>query len=256
MERPYRTSAGTAGRRYGLDGTVTIVTGASRGIGAGIARCILAAGGAVLGVARTRRSDRPADDDGYRFLEIDLLQPDAADRALAAALEAFGQVDALVNNAGAHLSAPAWLQTDAEWDHMVGVNVTAAFLLSQAVARHWVASQTAGVIVNVGSVECEVGWNPPPQAAYAATKGALLGLTRALALEWAAHRIRVNAVGPGAASTDMTTPFRADIEARIPLGHHFAEVHHVGDATVFLLSDAAEYITGEIVYVDGGYRLQ
>jgi NAD(P)-dependent dehydrogenase (short-subunit alcohol dehydrogenase family) len=239
---------------FSLESRTIIVTGASRGIGGGIIESALRAGAQVLGVARHRPSGW-RDDPRRFFLELDITDDGAADQMVDAAVARFGAVHGLVNNAGLHLSASCWEQSDEEFDRMFAVNVTAPFLLSSAVCRYWIAERQAGSIVNVGSVECDLGWNPPPQVGYAATKGAMLGLTRVMALEMAAHGIRVNAVGPGAANTEMTTPFRAQIEARIPLGHRFAEVDEIGDVTVFLLADAARYVTGEILYVDGGYRL-
>ncbi len=135
---------------------------------------------------------------------------------------------------------------------MVALNLTAPFLLAQAVARHWVKESTRGTILNVCSVESQVGWADPPHAVYAATKGGLLGLTRALALELAPHGIRVVAIGPGPTATAMT-PDTPEHATAIPLGGRPGTLAEIGDAAAFLLSDAARYITGEIVYVDGGY---
>jgi NAD(P)-dependent dehydrogenase (short-subunit alcohol dehydrogenase family) len=149
---------------------VAIVTGTSRGIGQGIAARLIASGMRVFGVSRT-----PGDGLG---LQCDLTAPGASERVLAAVLEDCGRVDALVNNAGLLLEGNCWEQPDEDVDAMLALNLTVPFLLSQAVAAHWVNEGQRGTIVNVCSIESQVGWADPPQAAYAATKGGLLGLTR------------------------------------------------------------------------------
>lgn len=226
---------------------VAIVTGASRGIGEGIALRLAAAGMQVFGVSRS-----PGE---AVHLECDLTDPSASERVLAGALAAYGRVDALVNNAGLLLEANCWEQSDEDIDAMLAINLTVPFLLAQAVAGHWVKEGVQGTIVNVCSIESQVGWADPPQAAYAATKGGLLGLTRAQALELAPHGIRAVAVGPGPIATAMT-PEMPELEQAIPLGGRPGTPRDVGDVVAFLISDAARYLTGGIVYVDGGYLLR
>jgi 3-oxoacyl-[acyl-carrier protein] reductase len=225
---------------------VAIVTGTSRGIGAGIAERLTAAGMRVFGVSRT-----PGE---AVLLECDLTAPDAPERVLAAVLHTFGRVDVLVNNAGVLIERNCWEQPDEEVDAMVELNLTVPFRFSQVLAAHWVKRGTPGVIVNICSVESQVGWRDPPHAAYAATKGGLLGLTRALALELASSAIRVVAVGPGIVATAMT-PASSPANEGIPLGR-LGTPAEMGDAVAFLVSDAARYVTGEILYVDGGYLLR
>ncbi|MCY4664368.1 MAG: SDR family NAD(P)-dependent oxidoreductase [Acidimicrobiaceae bacterium] len=241
--------------RGSLSGQVVVVTGTSQGIGAGIAAAIVDAGGRVVGVSRRPIAPRGLGAGSFLAVEADVTSDGAPEVALAGALDHFGRVDALVNNAGIHRSAPCWEQSDDDFDDMFDVNVTAPFRFAQRFAQHWVANQQRAVILNLCSVESDIGWLDPPQAVYAATKGALLGLTRVLALDLSSHGIRCVAVGPGAIDTGMSEDDRSETEARIPLDKRYGSPGEVGDAAVFLLSDAARYITGEILYVDGGYRL-
>ena len=236
-----------------LEGRVAVVTGASRGIGAGIAACLTAAGARVAGVSRTSAPEGFADD-AFVQIECDLRSHDAPEVVMRGALDAFGRVDVLVNNAGALVEGACWEQTDAELDAMVELNLTAPFRLSQRFAAHWHADGIPGVIVNVCSIESLVAWADPPQAAYATTKGGLLGLTRAMALELAPSGIRVVAVGPGAIATALT-PDSSRLRDAIPLGRRLGTPEEIGEVVAFLVSDAARYVTGEVVYADGGYLL-
>lgn len=235
-----------------LEGKVVVVTGTSRGIGAGIAARLIATGAKVLGVSRT--SAGTLDNDAFAQIECDLLSHNMPETVLRAALDNFARVDALVNNAGVLIEGACWEQADAELDAMVELNLTAPFRLSQRLAAHWVEQRARGVIVNVCSVEAQVAWTKPPQAAYATTKGGLLGLTRTMALELAPYGIRVAAVGPGIIATAMT-PATGEGNDAIPLGQRLGTPEEIGELTAFLISDAARYITGEIVYADGGYLL-
>jgi NAD(P)-dependent dehydrogenase (short-subunit alcohol dehydrogenase family) len=229
-----------------------VVTGASRGIGRGIADRCAQAGASVLGVSRA--GSVGSGLDGQVALSLDVTDPNAGERIVAGALDRFGRVDGLVNNAGVNISAPCWEQTDEDWDTMFAVNLTAPFVIGQALARHWRADGRPGTIVNVCSVESEWAWPSPPQAAYATTKGALLGLTRTMALDLADDGIRVVGIAPGVIETEMSSD-QAAAEAMIPLGHRPGTPNEIGDAAVFLLSDRAAYVTGEMLYVDGGYQL-
>jgi NAD(P)-dependent dehydrogenase (short-subunit alcohol dehydrogenase family) len=234
-----------------LAGKVVVVTGTSQGIGVGIVERCLDAGASVLGVSR--RGGDVTLADRHSELELDLAREGASGVVLQAALDRFGRVDGLVNNAGALVSANCWEIEDEDWDSMAAVNLTAPFLLAQAFARHWREGRIEGTVVNICSVESEIGWKDPPQAGYAATKGALLSLTRAMAIDLAPDGIRAVAIGPGVIATEMAAD--DSVARKIPLGHRFGTPAEIGDAAVYLLSDRARYITGAILYVDGGYRL-
>jgi len=238
-------SAGTL-----LAGRTAIVTGTSRGIGRAVASGIAAAGANVLAVSRGEAAHDPRD--AIRPFRCDVRVPEAPEMILDAALSAFGRVDALVNNAGIIRFATPMEQTDEEWDEIMATNLTAPFRLSQRLANHWASHEQPGVIVNLCSVESEVAFHDQP--AYAASKGGLLGLTRAMARELAPLRIRVLAIGPGVIDTGMT-PARPEDTERIPM-HRLGTPEEVADGVVLLLSDLARYATGSIFYVDGGYLTQ
>jgi NAD(P)-dependent dehydrogenase (short-subunit alcohol dehydrogenase family) len=237
-----------------LNGRAFVVTGTSRGIGTGIARRVLDGDASVLGVARSEPPEELGRHPRFRHLKADLATC-SAEQVVGTALEHFGRVDGLVNNAGIQFFANCWEQDDTELDDMLRVNLTVPFLLSQAFCRHWVQASKPGVVVNICSIESSVGWSPPGQAGYAVTKGGLLGLTRAMALDLATHGIRVVAIGPGIIETEMSSTDAGYLD-RIPLGNRQGTPDEIGDSAVFLLSDRASYVTGEILYTDGGYLLR
>jgi NAD(P)-dependent dehydrogenase (short-subunit alcohol dehydrogenase family) len=234
-----------------LEGRTVVVTGTSRGIGSAIVASLLQAGANVVAVSRS--GTVPAVE-AERILSVtcDVRADEAPEKIFASALSRFGRIDGLVNNAAIISFVNCWEQSDQDWDALFATNLTAPFRLSQWIARHWRDKGHAGTIVNICSVESEIVFHL--QAGYASTKGGLLGLTRAMARELAPLGIRVVAIGPGIIDTGMTPPRPEDTD-RIPM-HRLGKTDEVGDVVVLALSDLARYITGTIIYVDGGYLTQ
>jgi NAD(P)-dependent dehydrogenase (short-subunit alcohol dehydrogenase family) len=234
-----------------LTDRVVLITGTTHGLGAAMAARAVSHGARVVGVSRSPVGpDLPRDS--YVHLQHDLLDDDP-EAPLECVLQSFGRLDGLVNNAGVHRIAPCWEHSDEDLDVLLATNLTAPFLQMQVVARHWMDRDQPGVIVNVCSIESEVAFMPPPQAGYATTKGGLLALTRSAALDLAPSGIRVVGIGPGVIETLMS-PSEPDLTA-FPLGR-LGEPDEIGDAVSFLLSDLARYVTGSILYADGGYLLR
>ncbi|MFB9449387.1 SDR family oxidoreductase [Dactylosporangium vinaceum] len=232
---------------FRLDGRTALVTGASRGIGRGFATALAAAGADVVGLGRT------APPGAARFIECDLAT--AGPATLAAAVESLDRLDILVNNAGIIRRSPAAGMSAADWDEVLTVNLDAVFHLSRAAGRRMLTAG-GGRIVNVASMLSFQGGLGV--ASYAASKHAVVGLTRALANEWAGRGVNVNAIAPGYIETDNTAPLRADparfaaISDRIPAGR-WGTPDDLAGALVFLCSDAARYVHGTVLPVDGGW---
>ena len=233
-----------------LNGRTAVVTGAASGIGAATVARLIADGAAVLAV------DRTADGlGGTHTLLADVGQPAAILDIVARATAAFGGLDILINNAGVCPSGPFEAMTDADWDLALAINVTAAMKLSRA-ALPLLKQSRAGRIVNTGSIMSRYG--DAGLVAYATSKHAILGLTRALAMECGPFGITVNCVQPGAIVTGMTKAAFADVPgfadhytARSALGR-LGEPEDIADVFAFLVSDDARFITGQGLMVDGG----
>ncbi len=247
-------------RLFSLEGRTAFVTGASSGFGRYFAELLHAAGArVVLGARRVDRIEAEAARLGERASAVAL---DVADEAsvVAAFDRIAGQVGVcgvIVNNAGIALPRPALETTSAEWDSVVGVNLRGAFLVAREAARRLVAAERPGSIVNIGSILGErviAG-----VSSYSASKAGLLHLTRSLALEWARHRIRVNAIAPGYFKTDMNAPFfdtepgKAMIR-RIPQ-RRLGDLADLAGPLLLLASDAGAHMTGAVVTVDGGHSV-
>ncbi len=247
---------------FRLDGKVALVTGASRGLGQAMALGLAEAGADIAGLDRTpdcRETCEQVEALGRRFmtLSVDLLTASAQDlqRAVAQVVDELGRLDILINNAGIIRRAPALEFSEQDWDDVITINLRALFFLSQAAARV-MRAQGGGKIISTASALSFQGGILVPS--YTSAKSAVAGLTRALANEWAPLGINVNAIAPGYMATDNTAPLRADpvrseaILGRIPAGRWGAPADLKG-AVVFLASDAARYVHGAILPVDGGW---
>jgi 2-dehydro-3-deoxy-D-gluconate 5-dehydrogenase len=245
---------------FRLDGRIAIVTGASRGLGAGMALALAEAGADVALVDRSGGSESEAavKSCGRRALSI---QADLADRRAPAAimskvLEEFGLADILVNNAGIIRRADLLDFSDEDWDTVIEINLRSLFMLSREFARALAKRKSGGKIVNVASMLSFQGGIRVPS--YTAAKSGVLGLTRALANELAPLGINVNAIAPGYMATDNTAALRADAErnreilARIPAGR-WGTPDDLKGTVVFLASAAASYVQGSVLTVDGGW---
>jgi NAD(P)-dependent dehydrogenase (short-subunit alcohol dehydrogenase family) len=242
---------------FRLDGKVALVTGASRGLGAGIAAALKEAGATVAGTSREQES---AAQIAKRLGSIPVVM-DVADVASVRAgvdsvLSEFGHLDILVNNAGLNIPQGVFDVDEASWDAVLDTNLKGTFFVTQAAARHIADRGEGGRIINVASQAGVVGIEE--RSAYGASKGGTVLLTKVLAIELAQHGITVNAVAPTFIATELTRAtledpaWRERILSRIPLGR-VGEVEDVAAATVYLASPAAAMVTGHTLLVDGGW---
>jgi NAD(P)-dependent dehydrogenase (short-subunit alcohol dehydrogenase family) len=247
---------------FQLTGKTAMVTGASRGIGEAIAKGFAGAGADLILVSRNMAALKTVSKEiealGRKALPLaaDLGKPETIQEATDKAVKAFPRIDILVNNAGI---SPVLKKTEelalSQWEEIIRVNLTGTFLFCQSVGKIMIR-QGGGNIINMVSVGAVVGF--PRQVAYCATKGGILQLTRVLAIEWARHTIRVNAIGPSYLETELTKGMREskaisqNLLQRTPLGR-FGKPDEVVGAALYLASEASSYVTGQIIFVDGGW---
>ena len=246
---------------FDIAGKTALVTGSSRGIGYALARGLLDAGCTVVLNGRDHdRLEHAAQqlhrDTGGRVMPVafDVTSSQHVARGVAEAAQVTGSIDILVNNAGVQHRTPFLEFADADWQRLLDTNLTSAFLVSREVART-MAQRGTGKIVNICSLQSEV--TRPGIAAYSATKGALKMLTKGMCADLAPHGIQVNGIGPGYFDTELTAPlvndeeFSAWVRRRTPAGR-WGRVEELVGTLVYLCSTAADFVNGQVIYVDGG----
>jgi 2-deoxy-D-gluconate 3-dehydrogenase len=247
---------------FDLTGRLALVTGASRGIGFAMATALASAGADIIGVSATLESTGSEIEKAVRALGRDFtaMRTDFSDRAAVQALADTvvareRPIDILVNNAGTIERAPAIDHGDPLWDRVIEVNLSSQFVLARAIGGQMLARGSGKIIFTASMLSYQGGLNV---VSYTAAKSAVVGVTRALANEWAGKGVNVNAIAPGYIATDNTAALRADearnraILDRIPAGR-WGAASDLGGATVFLASSAADYVHGTVIAVDGGW---
>jgi NAD(P)-dependent dehydrogenase (short-subunit alcohol dehydrogenase family) len=246
-----------------LKGKVAIVTGGRQGIGLAIANALADAGADIL-IGDIEREDAlkaaknlTKKDVKATGCKVDVADKKSVEEMVETAISEFGHIDILVNNAGVVIRKNGIDTEEEEWDWLMGINLKGPFLCSRAVAPHFIA-QNSGRIINL--VSAQVGVVQPERAAYNASKTGLAGLTRALAVELAPFGIRVNAIGPGWTLTEINKAALSEpellkeIQSKMPLAR-MADAKEVGALAAFLASPEADYITGQVIFIDGGWTV-
>jgi NAD(P)-dependent dehydrogenase (short-subunit alcohol dehydrogenase family) len=250
---------------FRLDGRVALVTGGNRGLGLAMSRALAEAGADVVLTSRDEEraitaAAEIAQGTGRRIvgLGVDVTSADQIEAMVERVTKDFGRLDILVNNAGINVRKPVEEFDEASWDAVQATNLKAPFLCARAVAAI-MKEQKYGRVINVASMLGLVAL--PERIAYCSSKGGVIQLTRVLALEWAKHNITVNAICPGPFATEINTPVLNNPEANqffldhIPLGR-WAEPQEIGGAIVFLASQAASFMTGSALVIDGGWTAE
>ena len=247
--------------QFDLTGRRALVTGSSRGLGYAIAAALADAGASIVLNARDEvalgaaASELAAAGANVKAVAFDVTSRDSVNDAISHIEDQIGPIDILVNNAGMQFRSTLEAFPPEKFDQIITTNVTSVFNVGQAVARHMI-SRGQGKIINICSLMSELA--RPSIAPYAASKAAVANLTRGMAVDWAKHGLNVNGIAPGYFATELNEAltkddkFNAWIETRTPMGR-WGEPHELGGAAVFLASDAAKFVNGHILYVDGAF---
>ncbi len=248
--------------KFSLKGKVALVSGGSRGLGLTIGRGLGIAGAKVVLAARGEKALLKAAKDfpgEVLIKQCDILKEEQIDKLIAHIVKQCSKIDILVNSTGINIRGPAEKISMDDWDKVMNLNLRAMFQVSQKIARQIIKQKSGGSIINMASLMSEAA--RPTTTAYTASKGGVKLLTKSLAVEWAKYGIRVNAVGPGYFVTKMTEPLIEDenfdrwIKNRTPM-KCWGEPEELIGCAIFLASDAASFITGQTIYVDGGWLAQ
>jgi NAD(P)-dependent dehydrogenase (short-subunit alcohol dehydrogenase family) len=256
------------GRRMGLEifelkGKTAMVTGSTRGLGEVSAKALAGAGADIAVCGRSAEDLKRVSDDIRKIgrtaegFSIDVTSKPSIAEAVDGILETFGRIDILVNNAGVNFRVPVLEFPEEEWDRVISTNLTGYFLVAQAVVPQMLQNGY-GKVINMSSILGTVGL--PNQIAYASSKGGVDQMTKVMALEWASQGVRVNAIGPTYFETELVTQIRNDperfkfINERTPMGR-WGYLPELEGAVIFLASPASDFITGQTIYVDGGWTI-
>ena len=248
--------------KFSLKGKRTLITGGSRGIGFGYAKAFAECGSHLVLVARTEDTLKKAKNELEPFgrevhtYAFDMNRVEEIEAFYSKVVEDTGGIDILLNNAGGTRRGPAETISHEDWAFVINLNLTSVFKMSQAFAKERIRSGKKGKIINTASLMSDLVRKD--NSPYAASKGGIRQLTKALAIDWAPHNINVNAIGPGYFKTELTKALWEDeafdswVTGRTPMGR-WGNPEDLGHAAVFLASPAADFITGHILYVDGGF---
>lgn len=248
---------------FDLRGRVALVTGASKGLGRAMAMGLAKAGAELALCARDARGLSEAREEarghGVRaeVFPMDVTREESVREAVETAVDALGKIDILVNNAGVNVRKPTLELSGEEWDRVLDTNLKGYFLVAQAVGRHMVARR-CGKVINISSIFGTVGMSN--QLAYACSKGGINQMTKVMAIEWAPHNVQVNAIGPTYFETPLVAALRDDperfrfINERTPMGR-WGQPEELEGTVIFLASKASDFITGQTIYVDGGWTI-
>ncbi|SMC37935.1 SDR family NAD(P)-dependent oxidoreductase [Papillibacter cinnamivorans] len=250
---------------FDVKGKIALITGSTKGIGRAIAEALAENGASVVIVSRHQNDcDAVAAGISKKYgaetlaVAADITKQEQIDQLVAKAVARFGRIDVLVNNAGSAITKKAEDLTEADWDRVVNLDLRAVFFTAQAVGRQMIA-QKSGKIINISSI---LGLVADKQVLpYCVSKGGVLQMTKALALEWAKHNIQVNAICPGYVITEINRDFLTDEKAsagllRKTVMRRFGQVEEIAGAAVFLASGASSYMTGQQIVIDGGWTAE